>query len=338
MLPGREDGEHHHGRRKTTERMEPRYEHRCSRRRRRISQRTHQDSSRRWPPLLRTRRPDRPTRSCRRTRKCTSERRRETSSTILESETVDLENPDSKRSTKPVEKETREPLPLPLLLRLTNDLVSRFLPLDDARREPDFSFRFSDEAISVVLRWLVQARAGRTCTDRSRTGSCESRRADVVRVRSGIETMGQQKGISSSLLRSRQSLTAAVQTGGDSGAPLATGPPPRAATASPTRASRSLNGPPRFASATPPPFDASKLPARPSIGQGPPPPSLNRSRTAGDLHGQNRLDQARSVSAGPPPPMPGRLMTSPPPVSGASTPVGGARRKPLKSKYVVTPI
>lgn len=184
---------------------------------------------------------------------------------------------------------------------------------------------------------MVQAR---TCcsADRSWTGASESRRTDVVRLRSGIETMGQQKG-DYSLASMRISLTDSLpQTGGDTGAPLATGPPPRAATASPTRAARSQMANSRFASATPPPFDASKLPARPSIGQGPPPPSLNRSRTAGDLQGQNRLDQARSVSAGPPPPMPGRSITSPPPISGASTPVGGVRKKPLKSRYVVTPI
>lgn len=83
-------------------------------------------------------------------------------------------------------------------------------------------------------------------------------------------------------------------------------------------------------------------------GRGPPrtfgaPPPMNRSKTSADLGDQNRAGagQFRSASTGPPPmpsmPLrgPGSGMTSPPPPAGAAAP---GRRKPLKSRYVATPI
>ncbi|KAK4701487.1 COPII coat assembly protein SEC16, partial [Phenoliferia sp. Uapishka_3] len=102
--------------------------------------------------------------------------------------------------------------------------------------------------------------------------------------------------------------------GGDTGAPLATAPPPRAATASPTRASGIRPAAARFMSETPPPMPQNAA----SFGRDMPAPALNRARTSADLNDLHRSGQFRSASAqagfpptrGPPPP------TSRPPSAG----------------------
>lgn len=154
------------------------------------------------------------------------------------------------------------------------------------------------------------------------------------------------------------------QAGAENSVPLTTAPPPRASTASPTRAMRSPM-PPRFMSETPPPmpaFTSSNSHGVTSSSLHVPPP-LNRSKTSGDLGAMNR--SGSSFGSQPPPPLPSappvRSGSGPPPPmaspgagnppgrpssagafgrptsamgnSGSSTPVGG-RRKPLASRYV----
>ncbi|KAM0752348.1 hypothetical protein T439DRAFT_324423 [Meredithblackwellia eburnea MCA 4105] len=126
--------------------------------------------------------------------------------------------------------------------------------------------------------------------------------------------------------------------------PLATAPPPRAATASPTASNRN---PARFMSETPPPVP------RAAGTLDPPPPSLNRSKTSADLNELHRTGQFRSASAQagfapsssagaggvPPPPMGGSRPPSaggnPTPPSASGTPNSAAgRRKPISKRYV----
>ncbi|GAA5877576.1 hypothetical protein JCM8547_007735 [Rhodosporidiobolus lusitaniae] len=108
-------------------------------------------------------------------------------------------------------------------------------------------------------------------------------------------------------------------------APAAVVPPPRAATASPSRGIR--NGPPRFSTETPP------LPPMPPRSATTGPPPLSRSATSADLRLQ--AQDSRTPPTGPPtrPPSAGGAM--PPPRSAAGTPLegstgraGGAKRKP----------
>jgi hypothetical protein len=109
-------------------------------------------------------------------------------------------------------------------------------------------------------------------------------------------------------------------------------PPPRAATASPSR-SRAAYG-----NGTPPPPLPDNAHLHSSLGARPP-PMLNRSATSADLGEANRLSagEFRATSTGVVGPPRSGTMSPPPPMnlrSGSSTPVGGAKRK-VKSKYVV---
>ncbi|BGP16572.1 hypothetical protein JCM10213_000516 [Rhodosporidiobolus nylandii] len=99
--------------------------------------------------------------------------------------------------------------------------------------------------------------------------------------------------------------------------PAAIVPPPRAATASPSRAMR--NGPPRFMSETPP------LPPMPPRSSTMGPPPLSRSATSADLRA-------------PPPPSSGPP-SRPPSASGAARPParGGASSK-RKPQYAIAPL
>ncbi|GAA5975728.1 hypothetical protein JCM11641_005850 [Rhodosporidiobolus odoratus] len=111
---------------------------------------------------------------------------------------------------------------------------------------------------------------------------------------------------------------------GEEDAPAAVVPPPRAATASPSRNMR--NGPPRFTSEMPP---VPPMPPR-SATMGPPP--LNRSVTAAELraHGEYRPPSAAGGLSRPP----SAAGTMPPPRSAAATPVeaGAAGRAAGKRK------
>ncbi|GAA6001466.1 uncharacterized protein JCM10292_006268 [Rhodotorula paludigena] len=109
-------------------------------------------------------------------------------------------------------------------------------------------------------------------------------------------------------------------------APAAVVPPPRAATASPSKGLR--NGSPRFGGDTPP---VPPMPPR-SATMGAPPP-LSRSATSADLRGDSRPPSAAGLPTRPP-----SATGSMPPRSAGGTPVeggsgrAGARKKP---KYVV---
>ncbi|BGP48551.1 hypothetical protein JCM10450v2_004427 [Rhodotorula kratochvilovae] len=108
-------------------------------------------------------------------------------------------------------------------------------------------------------------------------------------------------------------------------APPAVVPPPRAATASPSKTMR--NGSPRFGGDVPP---VPPMPPR-SATTGPPP--LSRSATSADLRGDSRPPSSAGMPTRPP------SATGFPPRSGGATPVDGApaRAGPRKNKprYVV---
>lgn len=105
-------------------------------------------------------------------------------------------------------------------------------------------------------------------------------------------------------------------------APAAVVPPPRAATASPSKGLR--NGSPRFGGDTPP---VPPMPPR-SATMGAPPP-LSRSATSADLRGDSRPPSAAGLPTRPP-----SATGSMPPRSAGGTPVeggsgrAGARKKP----------
>ncbi|BGP24993.1 COPII vesicle coat protein Sec16 [Rhodotorula toruloides] len=110
--------------------------------------------------------------------------------------------------------------------------------------------------------------------------------------------------------------------GGDE-SPATVTPPPRAATASPSKALR--NGPPRFMSETPP---VPPMPTRAATN----PPPLARSATSGDLRGDTRPSSAASNPTRPPSAagMPPR--TTGTPGEGGST-RSSAKRKPKYAVY-----